>query len=181
MLSGVRLGQELWVEAVETAFSLVNRSPSLVLEDKTPHEDCLKGYKFFVLEIRKVVYNRDVVFREAKDVIKHQFLPKEPKKIEFEIKEEESNTTTEQESEDEEPQTPVLRRSVQKRRQPERETVDLEDGKLWKENMVDEVTSLDKNETWDLVEFPAGRKTIGRKWVFKKKMNVEGKVEKYKS
>ena len=29
--------------------------------------------------------------------------------------------------------------------------------------------------------FPAGRKPIGRKWVFKKKMNVEGKVEKYKA
>jgi hypothetical protein len=27
----------------------------------------------------------------------------------------------------------------------------------------------------------AGRKPIGRKWVFKKKLNAEGKVEKYKS
>jgi len=31
------------------------------------------------------------------------------------------------------------------------------------------------------VEFPAGRKPIGNKWVFKKKTNVEGKVEKYKA
>ena len=46
--------------------------------------------------------------------------------------------------------------------------------------MVDEMASLHKNEAWDLVEFPAGRKPIRRKWVFKKKMNVEGKVEKYK-
>ena len=44
--------------------------------------------------------------------------------------------------------------------------------------MVDEKESLHKNEAWDLVEFPAGRKPIGRKWVFNKKMNVEGKVEK---
>ena len=35
-----------------------------------------------------------------------------------------------------------------------------------------------KNEAWDLVEFPARRKPIGSKWVFKKKMNVEDKVEK---
>ena len=47
--------------------------------------------------------------------------------------------------------------------------------------MVDEMASLHKNEAWDLVELPAGRKPIGRKWVFKKKMNVEGKVEKYKA
>ena len=62
-----------------------------------------------------------------------------------------------------------------------KEVVDSEDGKLWKEAMVDEMESLHKNEAWDLVDLPAGRKPIGRKWVFKKKMNVEGKVEKYKA
>ena len=97
-----------------------------------------------------------------------------------------------------------MRRSVRERRQPERyspsafclgfsltitddeprtvrEAVDSEDRKLWKEAMVDEMASLHKNDAWDLVELPAGRKPIGRKWVFKKKMNVEGKVEKYKA
>ena len=47
--------------------------------------------------------------------------------------------------------------------------------------MVDEMEFLHKNEAWDLVELLAGRNSIGRKWVFKKKMNVEGKVEKYKA
>eukprot|EP00253_Pinus_taeda_P029915 PITA_29915 len=47
--------------------------------------------------------------------------------------------------------------------------------------MVDEMASLHKNEAWDLVELPAGKKPIGNKWVFKKKRNVEGKVEKYKA
>ena len=37
--------------------------------------------------------------------------------------------------------------------------------------MADEMESLHKNDAWDLVELPAGRKPIGRKWVFKKKMN----------
>ena len=40
---------------------------------------------------------------------------------------------------------------------------------------------LDKNEAWDLLEFPIGRNPIGSKWVFKKKLNAKGKVEKYKS
>ena len=94
-----------------------------------------------------------------------------------------------------------MRRLVRERRQPERysrfsfcsnfsltitdndprtfrEAVDSEDGKIYKEAMVDEMASLHKNEAWDLVEFLAGRNPIGRKWVFKKKMNVEGKVEK---
>ncbi len=59
--------------------------------------------------------------------------------------------------------------------------VDSKDGKLWKEAMVDEMASLHKNEAWDMVEFPVGRKPIGSKWVFKKKTNVEGKLEKYKA
>ena len=62
-----------------------------------------------------------------------------------------------------------------------REEVDLEDGKLWENVVVEKMESLDKNYVWDLVELPTRRNTIGSKWVFKKKMNAEGKVEKYKA
>jgi hypothetical protein len=44
--------------------------------------------------------------------------------------------------------------------------------------MVEEMVALDKNEAWDLLEFPTRRNPIGSKWVFNKKLNVEGKVEK---
>eukprot|EP00253_Pinus_taeda_P030330 PITA_30330 len=47
--------------------------------------------------------------------------------------------------------------------------------------MVDEMASLHKNEAWDLVELPIGRKPISKKWVFKNKTNAKGKVEKYKA
>ena len=123
------------------------------------------------------------MFTEVKDVVTHELLPKEPKKIEFELKEDESNSTTEEDSEEEEPQTPVVRRSVCEIRQPERyspssfcsnfsltitdddprtvrEAVDSEDGKLYKEAMVDEMASLHKNVAWDLVELSDRRKTI---------------------
>ena len=43
------------------------------------------------------------------------------------------------------------------------------------------MASFDKNEALDLVELPTERNPIGRKWVFKKKLNAEGKVEKYKA
>jgi hypothetical protein len=62
-----------------------------------------------------------------------------------------------------------------------KEAVDLEDGNLWKRAIDEEMTSLDKNEAWDLVEFPTERNPISNKWVFKKKLNAEGKVEKYKA
>ena len=47
--------------------------------------------------------------------------------------------------------------------------------------MVEEMEALDKNDVWDLVDLPNGRKPIGSKWVFKKKLNAIGKVEKYKA
>ena len=84
------------------------------------YKDGLKGYKIWNPEKRKVVYNQDVVFREVKYVVTHEVLPKEPEKIEFELKEDESDSTTEDDSEEEEPQTLALRRSVRERRQPER-------------------------------------------------------------
>ena len=58
----------------------------------------LKGYKLWNPETKKVVYRRDVVFREIKDV-KHDILPskEEPKKIEFDLNDDESNSTEEQE------------------------------------------------------------------------------------
>ena len=38
MLSGAELGHELWAEVVGTTCYLVNRLPSSVLDDRTPHE-----------------------------------------------------------------------------------------------------------------------------------------------
>jgi hypothetical protein len=47
--------------------------------------------------------------------------------------------------------------------------------------MDEEMDSLRKNDTWDLVPFLNGWKPIGCKWVFKKKINLDGNVEKHKA
>ena len=52
------------------------------------------------------------MFREVKDVVKHEVLPEEPEKIEFDLKEDESDSTIKEDSEEEEPQTPAVRRLV---------------------------------------------------------------------
>jgi hypothetical protein len=44
--------------------------------------------------------------------------------------------------------------------------------------MNEEMAALDKNEAWYLVELSIGINPIGSKWVFKNKLNAEGKVEK---
>ena len=88
------------------------------------YKDGVKGYKLWNLETKKTFYSRDVVFREVKNVPKQEFLQRkeELEKIEFELDNEKSELTKEDESKEEEPHTPVLRRSVQERRQLERYT-----------------------------------------------------------
>uniref|UniRef100_A0AAV1UYF0 Reverse transcriptase Ty1/copia-type domain-containing protein n=1 Tax=Peronospora matthiolae TaxID=2874970 RepID=A0AAV1UYF0_9STRA len=41
----------------------------------------------------------------------------------------------------------------------------------WKEACDSEIDSLRKNKTWQLVQLPKGRKTIGRRWVFRVREN----------
>jgi hypothetical protein len=64
------------------------------------YKDGLKGYKLWNPKTKKVVYSRDVVFREIKDVVKQEVLPskEEPKKIEFDLKDDEADSTEEHES-----------------------------------------------------------------------------------
>ena len=39
----------------------------------------------------------------------------------------------------------------------------------WMDAMRDELDSMAKNDVWELVDLPPGRKAIGNKWVFKVK------------
>jgi hypothetical protein len=40
--------------------------------------------------------------------------------------------------------------------------------------MNQEIDSIEKNKTWDLVDFPSHKKSIGVKWVYKTKLNEKG-------
>ena len=62
-----------------------------------------------------------------------------------------------------------------------KEAINSTKGKFWKKAMEEEMESLRKNDTWDLVALPDGRKKIGSKWVFKRKTNATGCVEKFKA
>ena len=47
--------------------------------------------------------------------------------------------------------------------------------------MDEEIKAIKKNDTWELVTLPIGKKTIGVKWVYKLKKIAKGKVERYKA
>lgn len=53
--------------------------------------------------------------------------------------------------------------------------------KRWNKAGKGEVTALDLNRTWDLVDLPDGKKAIGCKWVFTIKYNADGTIERFKA
>ena len=51
----------------------------------------------------------------------------------------------------------------------------------WERAMEAEMKSLQTNKVWELVELPLNKKVIGSKWIFKRKMNADGTLERYKA
>ncbi|KAL0461337.1 UNVERIFIED_CONTAM: Retrovirus-related Pol polyprotein from transposon RE1 [Sesamum latifolium] len=47
--------------------------------------------------------------------------------------------------------------------------------------MAEELAALERNETWEVVDLPKGKKAIGSKWVFKVKHKPDGTVDRYKA
>lgn len=50
----------------------------------------------------------------------------------------------------------------------------------WRKAMIEEMNSIEENNTWELTELPAGHHAIGVKWVFRVKRDSAGVVVKYK-
>ena len=41
--------------------------------------------------------------------------------------------------------------------------------------------ALQKNDTWELVPLPKGKKAIGCRWVYTVKLKADGSIDKYKA
>lgn len=51
----------------------------------------------------------------------------------------------------------------------------------WMKAMKDELSMIEKNATWELVDMPTDKLIIGVKWVFKTNLNLDGSVQKNKA
>ena len=47
--------------------------------------------------------------------------------------------------------------------------------------MDDELKALVRNQTWELVKLPPGKRTIGCRWVYTVKYKANGTLDKYKA
>ena len=61
------------------------------------------------------------------------------------------------------------------------EATQSRDVAFWKEALNDEIDSIMGNNTWVLTDLPPGSKPLGCKWIFKRKMKVDGTIEKFKA
>ena len=51
----------------------------------------------------------------------------------------------------------------------------------WINAMHEELEALNRNKTWEIVELPIGKKTVGCRWVYKTKYKSDGIVERHKA
>ncbi|XP_077215490.1 uncharacterized protein LOC143850059 [Tasmannia lanceolata] len=75
----------------------------------------------------------------------------------------------------------LLNLSIESDPQTYGEAIKSQDVAFWKEAINDEMDSIMGNKTWILIDLPPGSKPIGCKWIFKKKINVNGTIEKFKA
>eukprot|EP00253_Pinus_taeda_P023095 PITA_23095 len=182
MLSNTGLQKELWTEAVATACYVINRLPSMAIGCKIPQE-VWKGHPCDYSKLR--VFGCDAYAL----VPKHQRTKLDPKSKDGSQPIEEAPETS-------------LRRSTRIKRPLRRygdyvtsvaftaneneplcyqEAIEGLKSDKWKAAMKDEMMALNKNSTWDLVELPKGRKTVGCKWVFKLERGVNDTEDRYKA
>ena len=51
----------------------------------------------------------------------------------------------------------------------------------WRSAMIEEMDALNDNDTWDLIQLPAGKKAIGCHWIFAVKVNPDGSIARLKA
>lgn len=53
--------------------------------------------------------------------------------------------------------------------------------KYWKRAIEDELDSLTQRKTWMTTQLPEGKRCIGCRWIFKTKIDADGKIARYKA
>ena len=61
-----------------------------------------------------------------------------------------------------------------------RNVKDALDNETWIEAMNEEIEQIETNNTWTLVPRPKDKNVINTKWVFRNKLNEDGKVSRNK-
>ncbi|KAL6314291.1 hypothetical protein AAG906_018985 [Vitis piasezkii] len=175
-------------EAVNMACYLINKSPRAALDGKVAEEEGVKDFKLWDPKANKVVISRDVVFDEkpmlygieTHDIEDHaRNVGKSSSKIEH------HNIAMDRPRRTIKPpirygfEDLVSYALITSSGDPTfQEAIHNQEKSKWMSAMVEEIQSLHKNQTWNLVKLLEGKTTIGCKWVYKKKEAVSEKKKK---
>ncbi|GJY47022.1 retrotransposon protein, putative, ty1-copia subclass [Tanacetum coccineum] len=187
MMSQTTLSKSFWDYALETAARILNMVPTKKVE-KTPYEpDKLKA-SLITQEASGSLEDLEIIQEEDTHP-----------SVDTRLHHEEYDLETD------EPQSDInpIRRSTRTRRPTDRLClyIDAEEHELgdlgkstnykavlldpeydkWLNAMNVEMQSMKDNEVWDLVVLPPNGKTVGSKWLFKKKTGMDGAVHTYKA
>ena len=55
------------------------------------------------------------------------------------------------------------------------------DMNVWQVAMTEEMSTIERNETWELVDLLKDKNVIGLKWVYRTKYNADGSVQIHKA
>ncbi|KAJ9535257.1 hypothetical protein OSB04_un001652 [Centaurea solstitialis] len=150
------------------------------------------GYYFYNPEENKVFVARNGKFLEEKFLSSGNTR----KDVDLQVVDEENTTEP-----IEEVQIQDLRRSSRVRQEPDkylgflvsqdsgdlneptsyREAVSGNESEQWQEAMKAEMQSMYDNQVWELTDLPQHCRAVGRKWVFKKKTDMDGNVHTFKA
>ncbi|CAL9010760.1 unnamed protein product, partial [Prunus brigantina] len=51
----------------------------------------------------------------------------------------------------------------------------------WNKAMTEEISMIEKNSTWELIDRPSSKPIVGVKWIYKTKLNLDGSIQKHKA
>ncbi|KAG8481133.1 hypothetical protein CXB51_025928 [Gossypium anomalum] len=166
MLSNANLPKSFWAKAASTACFLINRSPSVAIEKKTPQE-VWSGNPANYSDLKifgcpaKVVISRDVVFDETAMLpnlsLKDSSNKENQKQVEHQINTE--STPQKYVEADLVAYALNVAEDIDANQEPSNysEAISCEDSEKWMFAMQEEMESLHKNKTWDLVKLPKAR------------------------
>ena len=55
------------------------------------------------------------------------------------------------------------------------------DQEVWRKSMNEEIRSIEKNQTWEVINLPEGKDAVELKWIFKMKYNEDESIQMYKA
>nr|GEX77190.1 zinc finger, CCHC-type [Tanacetum cinerariifolium] len=139
-----------------------------------------KAYRFYVIvsnefvSINSIIESRDAIFDEncfssisrPKDIIPN---------LEESQRDDHSNDVLSEIPE------PRKEKDIEEYPRTYNEAMKSRDAAFCKEAIDDEIGSIMENNTWGLFDLLPGFKPLGCKWIFKKKMKVDGTIDKFKA